>query len=141
MAVGVAGFEDDLPLTRESRDKHLQSRATAQGARERVTQRALSANVGRSSALVGTTAPFGGAAIVGDCLQNWARSDESFNLFARAVMPFMGFLRPHNVGPAWLKSTNPPKDDLRGIGGASEYGRRARRRPQRVLAHPRACTD
>jgi hypothetical protein len=57
----------------------------------------------------------GGTAIVGDCLQNWARSDEYFNLLARVVMPFMGFLRPHNVGPAWLKSTHPPKDDLRGI--------------------------
>ncbi len=57
----------------------------------------------------------GGIAITGDCLQNWAKSDEFFNLFARVVMPFMGFLRPYNVGPAWLKNTKPPKDDLQGI--------------------------
>jgi hypothetical protein len=27
----------------------------------------------------------------------------------------MGFIKPHNVGPGWLKQCKPPKRDLRGI--------------------------
>jgi hypothetical protein len=27
----------------------------------------------------------------------------------------MGFVRPYNIGPAWLKGCKPPRDDLRGI--------------------------
>jgi hypothetical protein len=33
------------------------------------------------------------------------------------MMPVMGFIRPHNVGPAWLKAAKPPREDVRGILG------------------------
>ena len=36
---------------------------------------------------------------------------------ARPVMRSMGFLKPHNVGPGWLKQGKPPQADLRGILG------------------------
>jgi hypothetical protein len=58
----------------------------------------------------------GGVAISGDCLQHWHRADEFFNVPARVVMRMMGFLKPHNVGPGWLKNCKPPKDELRGVG-------------------------
>ena len=32
-----------------------------------------------------------------------------------AMMKMMGFIRPHNVGPGWLKQGKPPKEELRGI--------------------------
>lgn len=57
----------------------------------------------------------GGVLIVGDCLQNWAKSDAYWSLPARIAMPLLGFVKPHNVGPAWLKSCKPPKADLRAV--------------------------
>jgi hypothetical protein len=59
----------------------------------------------------------GGVLVVGDCLQNWAKADEYFSLPARIAMPLMGFIKPHNVGPAWLKGCKPPKEDMRAILG------------------------
>jgi hypothetical protein len=57
----------------------------------------------------------GGTIVSGDCLQNWATSDAYFNLFGRVMLPILGFIRPHNVGPAWLDETKPPKEQLRAI--------------------------
>jgi len=57
----------------------------------------------------------GGTVVAGDSLQNWVRPDNHFNLLARMLMPLMGFVRPYNIGPAWLKDCKPPPDDLRGI--------------------------
>ena len=34
-------------------------------------------------------------------------------------MPLLGFVKPHNVGPAWLKACRPPKGDLGAILGLS----------------------
>lgn len=59
----------------------------------------------------------GGVIVSGDCLQNWAAPDAYFSWLARPVMRAMGFLRPHNVGPGWLKSGKPPLPDLRAILG------------------------
>jgi len=59
----------------------------------------------------------GGVLVAGDCLQHWAKSDAYFSLPARIAMPLMGFIKPHNVGPAWLKGCKPPKEDLRAILG------------------------
>jgi len=59
----------------------------------------------------------GGVMICGDCLQNWATHDEYFSWLGRTAMKRMGFLRPHNVGPAWLKQCKPPTDQLRGVLG------------------------
>jgi hypothetical protein len=59
----------------------------------------------------------GGTVVAGDCLQNWAKTDAYFNGLARMIMPWMGFVRAYNIGPAWLKDGKPPREDLRGILG------------------------
>jgi hypothetical protein len=61
----------------------------------------------------------GGTVISGDCLQNWATSDAYFNWLGRGMMRMMGFIRPHNIGPGWLRQCKPPKEELTGILGLS----------------------
>ena len=56
----------------------------------------------------------GGTIVSGDCLQHWVR-DERASLLGRVMLRLGGFMRPYNVGPAWLKQTKPPKDDLKKI--------------------------
>ncbi len=53
--------------------------------------------------------------IAGDCFQHWAKSDEYFSFLAKLLMPLMGFIKPHNIGPAWFKQCKPPTSDIRGI--------------------------
>ena len=57
----------------------------------------------------------GGVVISGDCLQHWATHDEYFNWLGRTMMKAMGFIKPHNIGPGWLKQGKPPKPQLRAI--------------------------
>lgn len=57
----------------------------------------------------------GGVVVAGDCLQNWAETDRYFSGLGKVMMKWMGFIRPHNVGPAWLKQTKPDPAELRGI--------------------------
>lgn len=57
----------------------------------------------------------GGIVVSGDCLQNWARPDRHFNLAGKLIMRLMGFFKPYNIGPAWLRVTKPAKAELRGI--------------------------
>ncbi len=57
----------------------------------------------------------GGTLISGDCLQHWAAPDAYFSLAARAVMRVMGFMKPHNIGPGWLKQGKPPRPQLRAL--------------------------
>jgi hypothetical protein len=57
----------------------------------------------------------GGIAVTGDCLQHWHAPDAYFSFVAKTMMRFMGFIKPHNVGPAWLKQCKPPRDQMRGI--------------------------
>ncbi|HTR50310.1 MAG TPA: hypothetical protein VMJ10_06350 [Kofleriaceae bacterium] len=57
-------------------------------------------------------ADHGGIVISGDCLQHWAQPDEYFNWLARIAMRAMGFIKPYNIGPAWLKQCKPPKEQL-----------------------------
>jgi hypothetical protein len=83
----------------------------------------------------------GGTIVSGDCLQNWAAPDAYFSFLGKTIMRMMGFIRPHNVGPGWLKQCKPPKEDLRGIlgleftnvltahGGAVVDGAREKYRP------------
>lgn len=54
-----------------------------------------------------------GILVSGDCLQNWRHADEFFNLPAKIIMRLMGFFRPYNVGPGWLKSTKPDVEEIR----------------------------
>ena len=57
----------------------------------------------------------GGVVIAGDCLQNWAGVDAHFNGLGRMMMRMMGFIKPYNIGPGWLKQGKPPKPQLRKI--------------------------
>lgn len=57
----------------------------------------------------------GGTLVAGDCLQHWAETDAYFSFFGKAMMRMMGFIKPHNVGPAWFRQTKPPKADMTGI--------------------------
>lgn len=56
----------------------------------------------------------GGVCIAGDCFQHWHTPDRYFNWVARGAMRALGFIRPYNVGPAWLKQCKPPLDEVRG---------------------------
>lgn len=56
----------------------------------------------------------GGILVCCDALQNWRKATPEFNLFSRIMMPLMGFMKPSNVGPAWLKAAKArPADFLR----------------------------
>jgi len=57
----------------------------------------------------------GGLLVSGDALQNWAAPDAYFNLPGKLMMRAFGFLRPHNVGPAWLRRTKPEAAHLRAL--------------------------
>jgi hypothetical protein len=57
----------------------------------------------------------GGTVVSGDCLQNWASTDAYFSWLGATMMRLMGFIRPHNVGPGWLRQCKPPKEELRAI--------------------------
>jgi hypothetical protein len=57
----------------------------------------------------------GGTILSGDCLQNWAEPDRYFSFLGKTMMRMMGFIKPHNVGPGWLKQGKPPKNELHGI--------------------------
>jgi hypothetical protein len=59
----------------------------------------------------------GGTVVSGDCLQHWAEADAYFSLLGKLMMKMMGFMKPWNIGPGWLKQCKPPKEDLRGILG------------------------
>lgn len=53
----------------------------------------------------------GGTLISGDSLQNWATTDDYFSWFAKPMMKWMGFIKAHNVGPAWVKNAKPAAAD------------------------------
>lgn len=57
----------------------------------------------------------GGIVVAGDALQNWAAPDEFFSLLAKPMMRLMGFCKPYNVGPGWLKQAKPTAAKLRGV--------------------------
>jgi hypothetical protein len=57
----------------------------------------------------------GGVLVAGDSLQNWRAVDAYFNWPAAIVMRLMGFIKPHNVGPGWLRSAKPEIAQVKGI--------------------------
>ncbi len=57
----------------------------------------------------------GGIVVSGDCLQNWAKTDRYFSLPARILMPMMGFIKAHNVGPGWRKVAKPDTAEIKGV--------------------------
>ncbi len=57
----------------------------------------------------------GGIVVAGDSLQNWDAPDAYTNFPARIVMRLMGFFKPHNIGPGWLRAAKPDKRDLEAV--------------------------
>lgn len=57
----------------------------------------------------------GGILITGDSLQNWGSADRYFSLLGRVMMKRWGFLRPHQLGPGWIKATKPATEQIRGL--------------------------
>lgn len=55
----------------------------------------------------------GGIIVSGDCLQNWARTDRYFSLPAKIMMPILGFIKPHNIGPGWRKVAKPDTAEIK----------------------------
>ena len=56
-----------------------------------------------------------GIVISGDCLQNWYKADEYFSFMAKIMMKMMGFIKPHNIGPGWLKLATPDANEIKSI--------------------------
>lgn len=57
----------------------------------------------------------GGIVISCDALQNWAKADRYFNFPSRVLMPLMGFMKPANIGPGWIKGAKPPASDFAAV--------------------------
>lgn len=57
----------------------------------------------------------GGVVVAGDCLQNWASTDAYFSTLGKVMMRMMGFIKPCNVGPGWLKQGRPPTSQIRAL--------------------------
>lgn len=57
----------------------------------------------------------GGILVSGDCMQNWGTTDRYFSLPARLIMRLMGFIKPHNIGPGWLKTAKPDVKEVKGV--------------------------
>lgn len=57
----------------------------------------------------------GGVLIAGDALQNWQAPDEYFSWPGKVMMQKMGFIKPHNIGPAWYRRSKPPTEDLKAL--------------------------
>ncbi len=55
----------------------------------------------------------GGILVSGDCLQNWARPDAYFSFVGRLMMRVMGFIKPYNIGPGWLKAAKPDSKEVK----------------------------
>lgn len=57
----------------------------------------------------------GGILITGDTLQHAPTPDEYYSFLAKIMMKRMGFMKPHNVGPGWLRFAQPTVADVRSI--------------------------
>jgi hypothetical protein len=54
----------------------------------------------------------GGILVACDSLQNWAQHDEFFSDESRQVMTNMGFFQPANLGPLWMRTSEPRLEDF-----------------------------
>lgn len=57
----------------------------------------------------------GGIVVAGDSLQNWRTVDPYFSFAGKLMMKTMGFIRPHNLGPGWVKGAKPSAAEIKGI--------------------------
>ncbi len=53
-----------------------------------------------------------GVCISGDCFQHWHATDPYFSGLGKLMLKLFGFIKPHNIGPGWLKQCKPPKSEL-----------------------------
>ncbi len=53
-----------------------------------------------------------GIIVSGDCLQNWEKTDPYFNVLGKTMMKMMGFIKPCNIGPGWLKVAKPDGSEI-----------------------------
>jgi hypothetical protein len=56
----------------------------------------------------------GGTLITGDSLQNWAPNGY-FSWLSKTMMGMMGFLKPYQLGPGWIKAAKPSREQVAGI--------------------------
>ncbi len=56
-----------------------------------------------------------GILIAGDSLQNWVKTDRYFSFLGKIMMKRMGFIKAHNIGPAWLKFAKPDVQQVKGL--------------------------
>lgn len=57
----------------------------------------------------------GGIIVSGDALQNWSAPDAYFSFLGRVMMRAMGFIKPYNIGPGWLRGAKPDLAEVRGL--------------------------
>ncbi|MCH9686637.1 MAG: hypothetical protein K0V04_34715 [Deltaproteobacteria bacterium] len=57
----------------------------------------------------------GGVLVAGDALQNWATTDRYFSFAGKLMMKAMGFIKPHNLGPGWVRAAKPTVEAVRAI--------------------------
>ncbi|MCO4772978.1 MAG: hypothetical protein KDA24_23295 [Deltaproteobacteria bacterium] len=58
----------------------------------------------------------GGTLIAGDSLQHWhSTAGPHFNLLAKVGMRILGFIKPHQLGPGWVKACRPSGTKLRSL--------------------------
>jgi len=57
----------------------------------------------------------GGVLVSGDVLQNIPPTDPYVGFIAKIAMKRMGFFRPYNIGPGWLKAAKPKAADVRSL--------------------------
>ncbi len=106
----VAGFNADAPETYLTPDAEMDAETALPLANARIYR--IESNAPEGLLLLERE---GGVLISGDCLQNWQTTDAYFSFAGKLMMKTMGFIKPHNIGPAWLKKTKPPATGLLGI--------------------------
>lgn len=57
----------------------------------------------------------GGILVTGDSLQHTPKADEYHSLIAKLAMKRMGFFKPYNVGPGWIRFAKPTASDVRSL--------------------------
>ena len=57
----------------------------------------------------------GGILIAGDSLQNYGETDQYFSFLGKIAMKLMGFIKPHNIGPGWIKQAKPKTEQVKSI--------------------------
>ncbi len=106
----VAGFDATAPETYLTPDVEIDAQSELPLANARIYR--IESNAPEGLLLLERE---GGVLIAGDCLQHWQATDAYFSFAGKLMMKAMGFIKPHNIGPAWLKQTKPPTADLLGI--------------------------